>query len=313
MKRDQYIPHEVSMRSTSEVMNLIEKEGMAGYGIYWALMEYLRTQEGYVGKIIAVKTIARQMRTKPYKVDSVLRNYGLFVIDGKTFRSVKLEFVMKPLDDKRKAVEARCRRSAEAIQEQCSGSAEAVSEQNLDNSLETNSDSSENASLIKKNKVKENKEDTSSPISSSSAEAVEELPKPVKYVPAWEQYVDSLQQEEQWKELMAMRTGLKKDFYKFFPRIVENFKRHVRLLGNEGRILSPSDAKHYFCFYLDPGSVTFKKLWEELHKPVDKGKYKFEDYDLAIGQRSYCGIPIPSDAPPRPNNQAIWNEGKWVY
>ena len=43
MKRDQYIPHEVSMRNTSEVMNLIEKEGMEGYGIYWALMEYLRT------------------------------------------------------------------------------------------------------------------------------------------------------------------------------------------------------------------------------------------------------------------------------
>ena len=42
MKRDQYIPHEVSMRNTSEVMNLIEKEGMEGYGIYWALMEYLR-------------------------------------------------------------------------------------------------------------------------------------------------------------------------------------------------------------------------------------------------------------------------------
>ena len=41
MKRDQYIPHEVSMRNTSEVMNLIEKEGMEGYGIYWALMEYV--------------------------------------------------------------------------------------------------------------------------------------------------------------------------------------------------------------------------------------------------------------------------------
>ena len=313
MKKDYYFPHEIRTRNDEAVMELIECEGASGYGIYWALIEYLRTQEDYVGKMVAVKTIARQMRTKPYKVDSVLRNYGLFVIDGKTFRSAKLESVMKPLDDKRKAVEARCRRSAAAIQEQCSGSAEAVSEQNLDNSLETNSDSSENASLIKKNKVKENKEDTSSSISSSSAEAAEELPKPVKYVPAWEQYVDSLQQEEQWKELMAMRTGLKKDFYTLYPRIVENFKRHVRMLGNEGRILSPSDAKHYFCFFLDPGSVTFKKLWEELHKPVDKGKYRFEDRDPTTGQRSYCGILIPSDAPPRPNNQAVWNEGKWVY
>ena len=313
MKKDYYFPHEIRTRNDEAVMELIECEGASGYGIYWALIEYLRTQEDYVGKMVAVKTIARQMRTKPYKVDSVLRNYGLFVIDGKTFRSVKLEFVMKPLDDKRMAVEARCRRSAAAIQGQCSGSAEAVSEQNLDNSLETNCDSSENASLIKKNKVKENKEDTSSPISSFSTEAVEELPKPVKYVPAWEQYVDLLQQDEQWKELMAMRSGLKQQFYTFFPQIVENFKRHVRMLGNEGRILSPSDAKHYFCFYLDPGSVTFKKLWEELHKPIDKGKYKFEDRDPTTGQRSYCGIPIPADAPPRPNEQAVWCDGKWEY
>ena len=312
MKKDYYFPHEIRTRNDEAVMELIECEGAGGYGIYWALMEYLRTQEDYVGKMVAVKTIARQMRTKPHKVDSVLRNYGLFVIDGNTFRSVKLEFVMKPLDDKRKAVEARSRRSAVAVQEQCSGSAAAVSGQNLDNSLETNSDSSENASLIKKNKVKENKEDTSS-ISSSSAEAVEELPKPMKYVPAWEQYVDSLQQEEQWKELMAMRTGLKEDFYTLYPRIAESFKRHVRMLGNEGQILSPSDAKRYFCFYLDPGSVIFKKLWEELHKPIEKGKYKFEDRNPITGQRSYCGIPIPSDAPPRPNGQAVWCEGKWVF
>ena len=45
MKKDQYIPHEISMRNTSEVMNLIEKEGMEGYGIYWAIMEYLRVQD----------------------------------------------------------------------------------------------------------------------------------------------------------------------------------------------------------------------------------------------------------------------------
>ena len=313
MKKDYYFPHEIRTRNDEAVMELIECEGAGGYGIYWALMEYLRTQEGYVGKMVAVKTIARQMRTKPYKVESVLQNYGLFVVEGKTFRSVKLEFVMKPLDNKCKAVEARNKRNAAAVQEQCSGSAEAVSEQNLCNSLETSSESSENASLIKKNKEEENKEEyTSSPISSSSAEAAEEK-KPVQYTPAWEQYVDSLQQEEQWKELMAMRTGLKKDFYKFFPCIVENFKRHVRLLGNEGRILSPSDAKHYFCFYLDPGSVTFKKLWEELHKPVDKGKYKFEDRAPTTGQRSYCGIPLPSDAPPRPNNQAVWDGKKWRF
>ena len=151
---------------------------------------------------------------------------------------------------------------------------------------------------VKESKVKKSKKITSS-LSSS--------------LPAWEQYVDELQQEEQWKELMAMRTGLKQQFYTLYPRIVENFKQHVRLLGNEGRILSPSDAKHYFCFFLEPGSVTFKRLVAELQKPVDKGKYKFEDRDPATGKRSYCGVPIPDDAPPRPNDQAVWSDEKWRF
>ena len=90
---------------------------------------------------------------------------------------------------------------------------------------------------------------------------------------------------------------------------------HKRLLGNEGHILSTSEAKRYFCFYLDPGSVTFKRLWEELQKPADKGKFKFEDFNPTTGQRSYCGVPIPHDAPPRPNDQAVWidEKKKWVY
>ena len=293
MKKDQYIPHEVSMRTTSEVMKLIEKEGMTGYGIYWAVMEYLRAQDNYVGDIGAMKHLSRQLKTSIDRLMRILKDYGLFEVTDFTFQSRKLNSMMKPLEDKRKAMDKRScdDRRTTALQE-------------ARNPLETNSD-------VSLSKVKESKEENTPSISSSSAEAA--AGKTIKYTPAWEQYVDSLQQEEQWKELMAMRTGLKKDFYAFYPRIVESFKQHVRLLGNEGRILSTSDAKHYFCFYLDPSSVTFKKLWEELHKPIDKGKYKHEDRDPTTGQRSYCGVPIPADAPPRPNHQAVWCDGKWVF
>jgi len=295
MKRDQYIPHEVNMRSSNEMMKLIQKEGMAGYGIYWALMEYLRKQDDYMGDIRILKTLARQLKTSVERLERILNNYGLFEWSDNTFLSRKLNSAMKPLENKRKAMEARsCDDRATTVQ------------RNARNSLNVNDD-------ISLSKVKESKEENTPSISSSSAVAAVAESKPVKYVPAWERYVDELQQEEQWKELMAMRTGLKQQFYTLYPRIVESFKRHVRMLGNEGQILSPSDAKRYFCFYLDPGSVTFKKLWEELHKPVDKGKYRFEDRDPTTGQRSYCGVPIPSDAPPRPNEQAVWCEGKWVY
>ena len=69
MKKDQYIPHEVSMRNTTEVMNLIESEGMAGYGIYWALMEYLRVQDGYVGDLQALAPLKRQLKIRQSKLD----------------------------------------------------------------------------------------------------------------------------------------------------------------------------------------------------------------------------------------------------
>ena len=296
MKKDQYIPHEVSMRNTTEVMNLIENEGMAGYGIYWALLEYLRTQDDYVGDLRVLKSLARQLKTKLAKIESVLNSYGLFSVTDYTFRSRKLESAMKPLEEKRKAMSKQNAGKAEANRKQNEVKTDAERNQVPCNSLKTNSEMV--LSKVKESKVKKSKEITSS-LSPS--------------LPAWERYVDELQQEEQWKELMAMRTGLKQQFYTLYPRIAENFKQHVRLLGNEGRILSPSDAKHYFCFFLEPGSVTFKRLVAELQKPLDKGKYKFEDRNPTTGQRSYCGVSIPEDAPPRPNDQAVWSDGKWRF
>ena len=112
---------------------------------------------------------------------------------------------------------------------------------------------------------------------------------------------------------MAMRSGLGKAFVQRFGEVLQHFKRHIQAVGNEKDIQSPGDAKRYFCFFNTPGSVTFRKLVDELQKPVDRGKYKHEDRDPATGQRSYCGVPIPEDAPPRPNSQAVWCENKWVF
>jgi len=301
MKKDQYIPHEVSMRNTSEVMNLIEKEGMEGYGIYWALMEYLRTQDDYIDDIKVLKSLTRQLRVRLPKLKRILENYGLFSCTETMFLSPKLVEVMKPFEDRRTRIEAYKRQKQK------------------ENSLEISNVSSEKSDIVSfevkgKGEVKGKEEDTSSPISSSSAaEAAEEKVLTPSFVPAWERYIDELKDDGQWMELVAMRSGLKQKFYTLFPRIVESFKRHVRAIGNEGHIVSSGDAKHYFWFFMNPSSPTYKNLILELQKPVDKGEYQYEDYDSTTGQRSYCGIPIPADAPPRPNGQAVWCDGKWVF
>jgi hypothetical protein len=310
MKRDQYIPHDVSMRSNAEVFNMVEAEGAAGYGLYWGILEYLRSQNNYQGDIRAIKGIARQLKCRIDKAIRVLENYGLFVIENTTFYSTDLIEKMQPLEKKR--AQKRTTQSNESVSQNeqtlseksisLSANGESLSKPSC-NSLEIKQSSS--LSKVKESKVKESK------VSSSSKEDDVVAAVPVSL--AWERYVDELAKEQTWIELMAMRSGLGEGFVHRFGEVLKHFKQHIQSLGNEKDIQSPSDAKRYFCFFNTPGSVTFRKLVDELQKPFDKGKYKHEDYDPATGLCSYCGIPIPADAPPRPNAQAVWNEGKWIY
>ena len=296
MKRDQYIPHEVSMRNTSEVMNLIEKEGMEGYGIYWALMEYLRTQDDYIGDMEVLKSLARQLRVRLPKLKRIMENYGLFSCTETTFLSPKLVEVMKPFEDRRARIEAYKRQKQK------------------ENSLKISEVSSEKGDIVSF-EVKGKGEGKGKVTTSKEEKKVDDdvvVPAP-PVILAWERYVDELAHEQQWIEVMAMRSGLGLVFVNRFPEVLKHFKLHVQAVGSEKDIQSPSDAKRYFCFFNTPGSVTFRKLVDELQKPIDKGKYKHEDYDAATGQRSYCGVPIPADAPPRPNAQAVWCNGKLVF
>ena len=298
MKRDQYIPHEVSMRNTSEVMNLIKKEGMAGYGIYWALMEYLRIQDNYVGDMEALDVLKRELKIRQAKLDKVLHGYGLFVCNGNTFYSPKLNEVMKPFEQRRVRIEAYKRQKEK------------------ENLLEISGEAPEKSDILSfevKGKGEGKEETTSKKEKKGDEDAVASAPVPVPTTLAWERYVDELRQEQQWIEVMAMRSGLGLVFVNRFPEVLRLFKLHVQAVGNEKDIQSPGDAKRYFCFFNTPGSTPFRQLVAELQKPIDRGKYKYEDYDPATGQRSYCGVVIPSDAPPRPNEQAVWCDGKWVY
>ncbi len=299
MKKDQYIPHEVSMRHTTEVMDLIEKEGVTGYGIYWAIMEYLRTQDDYIGDFRALKNLARQLKVRPSRILKILREYGLFVCNDFTFYSPKLTDLMKEFDDRRARIEAYKRKKR------------------ADNLLEINN-GDDTISFEVKGKGEGKGEGK---VSSSSKEEDEEGGGDVDVASsssfpttlAWERYIDELGHEQQWIEIMAMRSGMGLDFVKRFGDVLKHFKLHIRSIGNEKDIQSPSDAKRYFCFYNTPGSAPFLKLLEYLKRTEAPDPYRYEQRDTQTGKRSYCGVPIPDDAPPRPNNQAVWCEERWVY
>ena len=68
MKKDQYISHEISMRSTTEVMKLIENEGMAGYGIYWANIEASVIQKIFPVSSATILAIALRNATSIFSI-----------------------------------------------------------------------------------------------------------------------------------------------------------------------------------------------------------------------------------------------------
>lgn len=298
MKKDQYFPHEVNVRQTNQMIHLIEEQGMTGYGIYWGLIEYLRSQDNYTGDYRVLKPLATQLKTTVSKLLKVLKGYDLFELSDFTFRSNKLDEMMRPLERKRLNIS---RESAESTKR--------VDQKSMDNSLKIN------PTLVTVKKSKEKKSKVEKRKVTSSTEGAEEAAALLPEKQSWETYVDELDGEAQWKELMAMRSGLKMQFYPLYPRIVEAFKNHVRILGNERHIVSLSEAKRYFCFFLTQGSTTFNRLMDELKRKDGKDPFRFEYRDKETGQRMYCGLPIPEDAPPRPCDQAVWNPAskKWFY
>lgn len=77
-----------------------------------------------------------------------------------------------------------------------------------------------------------------------------------------------------------------KSFYFPHDRNVHNNAKVMNLIKHEGMV-------GYGAYW-----VTFGRTGSNIH----------EEYNLYTGKRSYWGgIPIPADAPPRPNDYVMWD------
>jgi hypothetical protein len=76
----------------------MDDHGLAGYGVYWRLVEYLRAEKNYEGDIMMVNRFAKSTGTSVEMWNAILGNYKLFVINGKHFYSKSLKERMKIID-----------------------------------------------------------------------------------------------------------------------------------------------------------------------------------------------------------------------
>ena len=132
-------------------------------------------------------------------------------------------------------------------------------------------------------------------------------------------YINEAFKVQSWVEIVGMMSGLKGDFLNNLPFIRSMFKKHVVVQGSTERITSVSEAQAYFANYIRPGKPTRLFLEEKLKERSrmqneSTSLSPYETYNPLTGERSYCGVPLPADAPPRPNGRATWDNLKqsWI-
>ena len=135
----------------------------------------------------------------------------------------------------------------------------------------------------------------------------------------WECYINEAFKVQSWVEIVGMMSGLKGDFLNNLSFIRDLFKKHVVAQGNTGGITSVSEAEAYFANYIRRERPTRLFLEEKLKERSrmqneSTSLSPYETYNPLTGERSYCGVPLPADAPPRPNGRATWDNLKqsWI-
>jgi len=326
MKNSQYFLHDCCARNNAKMLSLTADKGLEGYGAYWVLLEYLREQSDYYMPLSLLPSLAKQLGKFTQWVEELVCNYGLFVLtDDGRFTSQGLQQRMKPLENKRKARDAKAekaaRKKAQNSNTNSSFSAAQKTETNEKNSAKkventplqlADNERVAKASLeedrivekrIEEIKRKE-KEATASEKESSSSGSKSS---------SWEGWLNEALGERSWLELQAIHSGLGGAFLPYLEVISKAFREHVLRQGTEVTICLLRDVKSYFSNFIRQGTVTYKRLRELIEKAAATNVYRFEQ--LVDGQRTYCGLPIPERAPPRPAVTSVWDERKhcWEY
>jgi len=139
MKDTFYFSHDYDSRQDEKIKKLLYKFNLEGYGIYWALVEMLYQNNGYLQ--VECERIAFELRTESDKIEAVINDFDLFKIKNNEFYSLSVLHRLK----KRKGISLQASKSAKARWDR--------KRQDDANALRTESE----GNAIKESKVKDNK------------------------------------------------------------------------------------------------------------------------------------------------------------
>lgn len=89
MKDTFYFSHDYNARADEKIKKLLKKHGMAGYGIFWAIVEDLYNNNNSLE--LDCDGIGYDLHSDPLMVRSIINEFGLFVFENGSFGSLSIE------------------------------------------------------------------------------------------------------------------------------------------------------------------------------------------------------------------------------
>lgn len=108
-----YFKHDSNARMDPKCIRLRRIAGLAGYGLFWCVIEMLREAEDYRLPIHVIEDIVYEMRAEQKHFDAIFES-GLLVKDEKFFWSTSLFARMESLEEKREQARQAGIKSAES-------------------------------------------------------------------------------------------------------------------------------------------------------------------------------------------------------
>ena len=85
-----YFSHDIAARNDPKIMRLMRRHGGEGYGIFWVILEILATENENKLHLSDIDVIANLCGVSEEIVNSIIRDFGLFIIEGDYFYSESL-------------------------------------------------------------------------------------------------------------------------------------------------------------------------------------------------------------------------------
>lgn len=122
-KEAYYFSHDANAQDDPKCMLLIDQMGMEGYGIFWALIERLRNETNYILPLCICNALAKRWGTSREKIETVIKNYGLFILENDHFYSNRLKESMNLKSEKARLSASYRWGDANALQSNSKGNA----------------------------------------------------------------------------------------------------------------------------------------------------------------------------------------------